>query len=72
MDALASCCSPTPRLPVLARRAARKAEFKRKQAEERDDSEQFARMLIKRGRDPSNYREMYERHRNDMALEEAI
>jgi hypothetical protein len=48
-----------------------KAELKRKQAEERDDSEQFARMLIERGRDPSNSREMYERYRNHMALEES-
>ena len=49
-----------------------KAELKRKQAEERDDSEQFARMLIEQGRDPSNSREMYERYRNHMALEEVI
>jgi hypothetical protein len=29
-------------------------------------------MLIERGRDPSNTRELYERYRNDMALEEVI
>ena len=49
-----------------------KAELKRKQAEERDDSEQFARMLIERGGDPSNSREMSRKYRNDMVLEEFV
>jgi hypothetical protein len=49
-----------------------KAERERKQAEERDDSEQFARMLIERGADPSNSGEMYRKYRNDMALEEVV
>ena len=48
-----------------------KAEAERKEAEERDDFERFARMFIERGGDPSKSREMYERCRNDMALEES-
>jgi hypothetical protein len=49
-----------------------KAERERKQAEEKDDSEQFARMLIEWGGDPSNSREMYRKYRNDMVLEEFV
>ena len=48
-----------------------KAERERKEAEERDDFERFAKMFIERGGDPSQSRAMYERYRNDMALEAA-
>ena len=46
------------------------AERERKEGEERDDFEQFARMFVVRGSDPSKSRQMYDRDRNDMALEE--
>jgi hypothetical protein len=48
-----------------------KAERERKEAQEQSDFERFAEMFIERGGDPSKSREMYERYRNDMALEEA-
>jgi hypothetical protein len=48
-----------------------KAERERKEAEEQDDFERFAKMFIERGGNPSKSREMYERYRNDMALEAA-
>jgi hypothetical protein len=48
-----------------------KAERERKEAQEKSDFEQFKRIFVERGGDPSKSREMYERYRNDMALEEA-
>ena len=42
-----------------------------KRLEEQSDFEQFAQMFVERGGDPSQSPEMYERYRNDMALEEA-
>jgi hypothetical protein len=47
------------------------AERERKEAEEQDDFERFAQMFVERGGNPSKSREMYERYRNDMALEAA-
>jgi hypothetical protein len=49
-----------------------KAKRERKQAEEKDDSEQLARMLIEQGGDPSNSSKMYRKYRNHMALEEVV
>jgi hypothetical protein len=48
-----------------------KAERERKEAEEQDDFERFAKMFVERGGDPGQSRAMYERYRNDMALEAA-
>jgi hypothetical protein len=48
-----------------------KAERERKEAQEQSDFERFAEMFVERGGDPPKSREMYERYRNDMALEEA-
>jgi hypothetical protein len=48
-----------------------KAERERKEAQEKSDFEQFKRIFVERGGDPSQAREMYDRYRNDMALEEA-
>jgi hypothetical protein len=48
-----------------------RGERERKEAQEQSDFEQFAKMFIERGGDPSKSRQMYERYRNDMALEEA-
>jgi hypothetical protein len=48
-----------------------KAERERKEAEEESDFQAFAKMFVERGGNPSKSREMYERYRNDMALEAA-
>jgi hypothetical protein len=48
-----------------------KAERERKETQEKSDFEQFKRIFVDRGGDPSQAREMYDRYRNDMALEEA-
>jgi hypothetical protein len=48
-----------------------KAERERKEAQEQSDFEEFARIFVERGGDPSQSREMYQRYRNDMVLEEA-
>jgi hypothetical protein len=48
-----------------------KAERERKEAEEESDFQSFAKLFEERGGNPLKSREMYERYRNDMALEEA-
>ena len=48
-----------------------KSEREPKEAQEKSDFEQFKRIFVERGGDPSQAREMYDRYRNDMALEEA-
>ena len=48
-----------------------KAERERNEAQEQSDFERFAEMFVERGGDPSKSRAMYERYRNDQALEEA-
>jgi hypothetical protein len=48
-----------------------KGERERKEAEEESDFQAFAKMFVERGGNPSKSREMYERYRNDQALEAA-
>jgi hypothetical protein len=48
-----------------------KAERARKEAEEQSDFERFAEMFVERGGQRAKAREMYERYRNDQALEAA-
>jgi hypothetical protein len=48
-----------------------RAERERKETQEQSDFERFAKMFVARGGDPSKSREMYERYRNDMAVEAA-
>jgi hypothetical protein len=48
-----------------------KAERERKEAQEKSDFEQFKRIFVERGGDPSQAREMYDQYRADKALEAA-
>jgi hypothetical protein len=47
-----------------------KAERERKEAQEESDFEQFKRIFVERGGDPSEAEAMYKKYRSDMALEE--
>jgi hypothetical protein len=48
-----------------------KAERERKETQEKSDFEQFKRIFVDRGGDPSQAREMYDGYRADKALEAA-
>jgi hypothetical protein len=48
-----------------------KAERERKAREEESDFERFSELFVQRGGERSKAREMYDRYRNDMALEAA-